>query len=84
MLETTGGMQLCKHPLAICAAIDALNDYDAVDFPKRFRRANMKVLRGASASFKEDVEADLSWKDLLARYVFIFSRVFTVQILRAC
>lgn len=66
-------MQLCKHPLAICAAIDALNDYGEVEFPKRFRRANMKVLRGASASFREDVEADLTWKELIARYVCIIS-----------
>lgn len=73
---------MCKHPLAICAAIDALNDYDAVEFPKRFRRSNMKVLRGASASFREDVEADLSWKDLLARYVFIISRVINYSLCR--
>jgi hypothetical protein len=71
---TTGKYQLCKHPVAILASLDAMRNSSHLGLdlpPKRFKRAGMGVYKSAPKRVKDKVDADLRWCDILHRLVSI-------------
>lgn len=60
--------QLCKHSVAILAALDALRNASLeTATPKRFKRKGLATLEEAPRRMKLAVEAHLTWKDILLR-----------------
>jgi hypothetical protein len=61
--------RLCKHPVALLAALDAIrNAFYELKPPKRFRRVGMSFYVTAPDHVKDKVEADLTWEDVVKRF----------------
>lgn len=68
VMLSTGSSQICKHAVAILAALEAIRNCDGkVAPPKRFKREGMARFKRAPYSVIEVVEANLSWQDILTR-----------------
>ena len=58
----------CKHVSALMLSLYALENFQNMDeYPKIFRRPNMKRFAGASPYLQEKVEFHLSWEEVLSR-----------------
>lgn len=78
LLHSTLEYQLCKHAVAILAALDALrNDSTCPSPPKRFKRKGMGVYKGAPELVQEKVEANLTWPMIINRFFEVFHFLFS-------
>lgn len=78
VLRSTSLYQLCKHVVAILAALEALrNASTCLQPPTRFQRVGMGVYKGAPPFVRAKVEAGLTWPMIIKRFFEVFHFLFS-------